>query len=84
MESWNEKRQCWVNEHGGRVCTTDNETLIIIAENCKEFIQKRNRIYLDDVKTLLGKALEGVRDKSDLCDGEKETIKKIRQMIKGL
>lgn len=84
MNKWNEEKQCWVNENGGRICTVDNDTLVVVAENCKEFIQKRDRIYLEDVKVLLEKALEGVRDKNDLTDSEKETIKRIRQMLRGL
>lgn len=67
-----------------RICTLNNETLIIVAENCKEFIKKRDKIYLSDVCALLEKALEGVKDNRDLSDSEKEDIKRIRKMIKGL
>ena len=67
-----------------RICSIDNETLKVVAQNCVEFIEKRDRVYLEDVQTLLEKALEGITDKKDLCDSEKETIKRIRKMIKGL
>ena len=67
-----------------RKCSFDNETLITIAENCKEFIEKRDRIYLGDACVLLEKALDGVADKKDLSDSELEDIKRIRKMIKGL
>lgn len=67
-----------------RICSIDNETLGFVIDNCKEFLEKRNRIYIGDVCTLLEKALEYVEDKKDLSDGEQEDIKRIRKMIKGL
>lgn len=84
MEKWNEEKQRWENEYGGRICTLDNETIDVVLDNCKEFLRKRNTIYLGDVDTLLEKALEGIRDKKDLTPAEQETIKSIRKMIKGL
>lgn len=67
-----------------RKCSIDNETLNVILDNCKEFLKYRNTIYLDDIRCLLEKALEGIEDKKDLCDLEKDDIKRIRKMIKGL
>lgn len=67
-----------------RICTIDNETLSVVIDNCKEFLEKRDRIYIGAVCTLLEKALEGVGDKKDLSDSEQEDIKRIRNMIKGL
>lgn len=81
---YDETSNCWRNENGGRMCTIDNDTLNVVIDNCKEFLNDRDTIYLGDVKVLLEKALEGVKDKNDLVDSEKETIKKIREMIKGL
>lgn len=83
-QMWDEKSNCWRNENGGRICTIDNDTLDVILDNCKESLGKRNTIYLHDVKNLLEKALESVRDGKDLCDSDKEDVKRIRQMIKGL
>ena len=83
-EKWDDYKQCWVNENGGRICTFNNDTLIAVVNNCKEFIQKRDTIYLEDIRVLLEKALEGVRDKKDLSDSEIDTIKRIRVMLKGL
>lgn len=65
-------------------CTIDNETLGIVIDNCKEYLQKRDTIYLGDICVLLEKSLEYVEDKKDLSDGEQEDIKRIRNMIKGL
>ena len=65
-------------------CTIDNETIGVVIDNCKEFLTKRDTIYLGDVCVLLEKALEYVDDKKDLCDSEKNDIKRIRNIIKGL
>lgn len=67
-----------------RVCSFDNETIDIILDNCKEFLKFRNTIYIEDVKVLLEKALEGIEDKKDLVPAERDAIKAIRNMIKGL
>ena len=67
-----------------RICSIDNETLDVVLDNCKEFLKYRDIIYIDDVRILLEKALAGVKDKSDLSYSEKESIKRIRNMIKGL
>lgn len=67
-----------------RICTIDNETIGVVIDNCKEFITKRDTIYLSDVCVLLEKALDGVEDKKDLSDNEQLDIKRIRNMIKGL
>lgn len=67
-----------------RKCSIDNETLNVILDNCKEFLNKRNTIYLSDICDLLEKALENVGDKKDLSDRELLEIKTIRNMIKGL
>ena len=67
-----------------RICTIDNETLKVVCKNCLGLLEKRDTIYIGDICTLLEKALEGVEDKKDLCDSEKEDIKRIRKMIKGL
>ena len=67
-----------------RICSIDNETINVVLDNCKEFLEQRNTIYLGDVCVLLEKALENIEDKKDLCDSEKEDIKRIRNMIKGL
>lgn len=62
----------------------DNDTLNIVLDNCKEFLNKRDTLYLFDVFMLLTKALEGVESKKDLTPSEQEDIKKIRALIKGL
>lgn len=67
-----------------RVCSFDNETIDIILDNCKEFLKFRNTIYIEDVKVLLEKALQGIEDKKDLVPAERDAIKAIRNMIKGL
>lgn len=67
-----------------RICSIDNETIEVVLNNCIEFLKYRDRIYIGDICTLLEKALEGVADKKDLCDSEKEDIRRIRKMIKGL
>lgn len=67
-----------------RVCSIDNETIDVVLDNCKEFLKLRDRIYIDDVRVLLEKALEGVEDKKDLAPVEQDAIKSIRNMIKGL
>lgn len=67
-----------------RICTFDNEKIGVVIDNCKEFLQKRDTIYLGDICVLLEKALEYVDDKKDLSDSEQEDIKRIRKMIKGL
>lgn len=81
---WNEKYKRWEYKNGGRVCTIDNETIDVVLDNCKEFLEKRDRIYISDVKVLLEKALEGVENKKDLVSAEQDSIKAIRNMIKGL
>lgn len=63
---------------------TSNEVLQIVLDNCKEFLQKRDTIYLFDAFMILSKALEGVENKKDLTESDKEAIKKIRNLIKGL
>lgn len=67
-----------------RRCTISNDTLNVVLDNCKENLNKNDIIYLNDIRILLEKALEGVADKKDLCDAEKLDIKNIREMIKGL
>lgn len=67
-----------------RKCTIDNETIGVVIDNCKEFLTKRDTIYLGDICVLLEKALEYVDGKKDLSDSEQEDIKRIRKMIKGL
>ena len=67
-----------------RVCNIDNDTLQCVLDNCKDFLKNRNTIYLEDVCAVLEKALEGVEDKKDLTASEQDTIKNIREMIKGL
>jgi hypothetical protein len=62
----------------------DNDILNIVLDNCKEFLNKRDTLYLFDVFMLLTKALEGVESKKDLTPSEQEDIKKIRALIKGL
>ncbi len=84
MNSWSEEKKCWINANGGRVCTFDNDTLVAVIDNCKKFVERRNKIYIEDIRVLLEKALEGVRDKKDLSDSEIDTIKRIRVMLKGL
>lgn len=83
-EVFDEKNQCWRDEYGRRLCTTDLETLQVVTENCKEFLLKRNTIYLHDIVLLLGKSLEFIKDKNDLSPSEKDDIKTIRSYIKGL
>lgn len=77
-------KECYIDDKGSRICTIDNETLKIIIENCKEFLIKRDTLYLDDIELLLSKALNGITNKNDLTDSEKLSIKAIRNMIKGL
>ena len=67
-----------------RKCSLDNETIDVIVDNCKEFLKIRNRIYIEDVVTLMEKALDGVEDKKDLAPSEQDSIKRLRKMIKGL
>lgn len=67
-----------------RKCSIDNETLNVVIDNCKEFLNKRDTIYLGDVACLLEKALEYVETKKDLSDTDLLDIKSIRKMIKGL
>ena len=67
-----------------RICSLNNKTIDVIVDNCKEFLKIRNRIYIEDVVSLLEKALEGVEDKKDLTPSEQDSIKKMRRMIKGL
>lgn len=67
-----------------RKCSIDNETINVVLDNCKEFLQKRDTIYLSDICVLLEKALEYVDDKKDLSDYEINDIKRIRKLIKGL
>lgn len=67
-----------------RKCSVDNETIGVVLDNCKEFLKNRDVIYIEDVITLLEKALEGVESKQDLIPSEQESIKRIRNMIKGL
>ena len=81
---WNEIEKRWENEYGGRICTIENKVIDVVLDNCKEFLNKRDTIYLQDICTLLEKALEGVIDKKDLTYSEQEDIKRIRKMIKGL
>lgn len=81
---WSEDNNRWEDEYGGRVCTHDNELIGEIINNCKEFLEKRNTIYLGDICILLDKALEGIKDKKDLTPSEVDDIKRIRNKIKGL
>ena len=67
-----------------RVCSLNNETIDVVLDNCKEFLKTRDRIYIEDVVSLLEKALEGVENKKDLTPSEQDSIKRMRQMIKGL
>lgn len=67
-----------------RKCSYDNETIKVVLENELEFLQYRNTMYLGDIYVFLEKALDGVEDKKDLSDSEKEDIKRIRRIIKGL
>lgn len=67
-----------------RKCSFDNETINVVLDNCKEFLKKRDTIYLENVRVLLEKALEGVESKKDLTSSEEMSIKSIRNMIKGL
>lgn len=67
-----------------RKCTYDNELIKEVLKNEMEFLEKRNTMYLSDIYVFLEKALDGVEDKKDLSDGEKEDIKRIRRIIKGL
>lgn len=81
---WSEKNKRWEDEYGSRVCTYDNELIGEIINNCKEFLEERNTIYLGDICILLEKALEGIKDKKDLTPSEEDDIKRIRNKIKGL
>ena len=67
-----------------RTCSIDNETLFVVLNNERKFLHDRNTIYIEDVRVLLEKALEGVEDKKDLSPSEQSAIKSIRHMIKGL
>ena len=67
-----------------RKCNYENELLEEVILNCKDFLNERNRIYLEEVYILLTKALEGVETKKDLTPSEQDTIKNIRNIIKGL
>ena len=83
-EYFDEKIQMWREQDGSRICTFDNETIKVVAENCAEFATKRDKIYIHDIVVLLEKALEGVADRKDLSNNEIKDIKHIREMIKGL
>lgn len=67
-----------------RICTFSNDLIRDVLKNEIEFLEKRNTMYLGDICVFLQKALEGVEDKKDLSDSDKEDIKRIRKMIKGL
>lgn len=81
---WDDKSKCWRNPNGGRICTIDNETIDYVLSNCKEFLKQRDTIYLHDVRIMLEKALEGVKDGNDLCDSDREDIRAIRRMVRGM
>lgn len=83
-EYYDESIKCWRDENDARLCSFDNETIKAVAQNCIEFLTKRNTIYIDDVEVLLEKALEGISDKEDLTLSERNAIKRIRTMLKGL
>ena len=67
-----------------RKCNYENDLIGYVLDNCKEYLKKRNTIYLQDVYVLLSKALDGVENKKDLTDSELLDIKNIRDLIKGL
>ena len=67
-----------------RKCTYDNELIKEVLQNEMEFLEKRDTMYLGDIYVFLSKALDGIENKKDLSDGEKEDIKRIRNLIKGL
>lgn len=67
-----------------RKCSYSNELIKEVLENEMEFLEKRNTMYLGDIYVFLSKALDGVENKKDLSDSEKEDIKRIRNIIKGL
>lgn len=67
-----------------RKCIYDNELIKEVLKNEMEFLEKRDTMYLGDIYVFLTKALDGVENKKDLSDGEKEDIKRIRNIIKGL
>ena len=67
-----------------RKCTYDNDLIDYVLNNCKEYLEKRNTLYLQDIYVLLSKALDGVENKKDLTDSELLDIKNIRELIKGL
>ena len=56
----------------------------VILNNCIKFLEERHTLYVEEIAILLSKALEGVEDKKDLTASEQDTIKNIREMIKGL
>ena len=80
--NWNfdEKTKSWRDVNNCRVCTFSKDTIKAVAENCVEFITKRNTIYIGDVEVLLEKALEGIADKKDLTPAEQMAIKNIRNI----
>lgn len=62
--------------------TNDEKDTIIFIGKCLK--NDPENISLTHIVFLLDKALEYVNTKSDLCDAEKEDIKSIRFLIKGL
>ena len=82
---WDENSNCWRNTiNNGRMCTTDNEVLETVLDNCKESLTRKNKIHFQDVVSLMEKALEGVANSKDLTSAEHLSLKTLRNMIKGL
>lgn len=58
----------------------DKETVECMMEQ----IKNSESVTIHQASYFLKIALDGIESKSDLCDGDIEIIKNIRQMIKGL
>ena len=55
-----------------------------LLDGMKERLHRGYRVDMHYAILMLGFALEGIKDKKDLYPTEKEDIKRIRDMIKGL
>lgn len=65
-------------------CNFNNEFIKDILNISIETLENNNNISLNNVYVILSKALEGVKTKKDLSFSETETIKNIKELIKGL
>lgn len=67
-----------------RKCNIDNDILLVILDRCKRNITEYNMLDIEDIEFLLRKALGGIESKKDLYARDINSIKQIREDIKGL